>query len=297
MMPSVAHALRRVPHLRGYGLEAYRWISTYARLYGVERRNPVIVFQMGKVGSSTVVDALEASGCGPVLHVHTLTGEELGRAVARQRGSAAPYLHEHLITSSVLLRKLKDGLFPCRIITLTREPVARAVSHVFEDNRKKMEQVRQRHGAFTAADVMAVVTDLLRTDNGIADPTRWFDRELRAVTGVDVFARPFDADRGYTIFESSPAPVLLLRMEDLDRALRPALADFLGVDPASVLVGRRNVGAQTWYAELLQEVKNTYRLPEPLAERVYGTRYVRHFYGEEAVAMRSRWTIRDEASS
>jgi hypothetical protein len=87
---------------RGYARETYERICWRLKLKGIEHRRPILVYQMGKVGSSTVVRTLRAvEAATPVLHVHTLTRTGLDHAVRRQRASRQPYLPEHLIVSEM----------------------------------------------------------------------------------------------------------------------------------------------------------------------------------------------------
>ena len=163
-----------------YLREAGYWIGWSARLRGIERRNPILVYQMGKVGSSTIVSTLERAGVTePVLHVHTLVPEEIKIAVNRQRNSQVPFLHEHLIVSSIVGKKLGASRFPCRIVTLTREPVARVISFVFEDLKKQAPEARREDGSIDVSAVTRATERVLSApDNGNADPSLWFDREL-----------------------------------------------------------------------------------------------------------------------
>ena len=275
---------------RGYAREAYFRLRHRLALRGVEARNPILIYQMGKVGSSTLVNTLHrVLPTEPVLHVHTLSPEHLRHATARQRASLAPYLPEHLIVSSLLVKKLSRGRFPCRIITLTREPVARAISFVFEDLKKQAPEALQADGSLDTGAVIACVNRLLATDNGIADPTRWFDDELRACWGVDVFAEPYDAERGYAMMRQGGVSVLVLRMEDMNRSLPAALGAFLEIDPSQITVERANIGSEKWYADALDHVKKTFHLSPENAAAVLGTRYFSHFYTGETERVSARW--------
>lgn len=276
--------------LKGWVREAYLRIRYALALRRIEEQEPVIVFQMGKVGSSTVVETLHRMDLSqPVLHVHTLAPDHLAHAVARQRQSGRPYLHEHLIVSARLLAKRQRGRLPCRLITLTREPISRAISFVFEDAIKQMPGARRPDGSYDIDRVQAVVQDLLATQNGVADPTQWFDRELNRGFGVDVFAQPFDTDRGFMIFEGTDCSVLLIRMEDLNRVLPDALGTFLGLDAAGIEMWKANVGGHKNYAKDLEAVKNRLALPDELLDQVLTTRYATHFYREEAARIRACW--------
>ena len=236
------HAVKQA--LRGYTLELLHRIRLEWRLRNAERQRPILVYQMGKVGSSTVMRTLSRlSRPEPLLQVHTLNPEHLQRAIAKQRASQSPRLPEHLIASSILVRKFRHGIFPCRIITLTREPVARAISFAFEDWQKKAPEARSSDGDLDVSRMTEAVDMLLQKYGGHADPTHWFDRELNEVFNVDVFSKPYDRDRGYTILHKGNISVLVMRLEDLNRSLPKALEAFLGIDPEQVVLQRANEGA------------------------------------------------------
>ena len=277
--------------IRGWAREAYQrayysWVLRHA-----EEQEPVIVFQMGKVGSSTVVETLHRLDLPqPILHVHTLSPSHLAHAVRRQRQSARPYLHEHLIVSGLLVAKQQSNRFPCRLITLTREPISRAISFVFEDAIKQMPEAMLHDGSYNLQRVQAVIQELLAANNGVADPTEWFDRELGEQFGIDVFAQPFDAESGYAIFEGDNCSVLLMRMEDLNRVLPKALGAFLDKKVEDIQIQHANVGRHKDYAEDLSRVKQQLQLPGELLDNVLSTRYVKHFYPEEQRHLRARWS-------
>jgi hypothetical protein len=118
----------------------------------------------------------------------------------------------------------------------------------------------------------------------------WFDRELKTVFGVDIFAEPFDHARGYRIIETPRAKVLVLRMEDLDRALTPSLREILPSSPTLGMV-RANVRAETEEAAIYRGVKERLRLPKAVVEQVYSSRYVQHLYSPDMVErFRARWS-------
>src|SRR5690606_26189379 len=109
----VAHAVRHTL-VRG---------QIRANLRSVERRHPILVHQMGKDGSSTVVETLKNLELGvPIVHTHTLRASTLKKAIQKERTSGTQRISGHLIASSILIPKLENGLFPSTVITLTREP-------------------------------------------------------------------------------------------------------------------------------------------------------------------------------
>jgi hypothetical protein len=105
---------------------------------------------------------------------------------------------------------------------------------------------------------------------------RRVDLELKPVFGVDVFAKPFPVSRGYEIYAGTNSRVLLVRLEDLDRAARTAFAEFLGVDVANMV--QRNEASDKVYADVYRRFKELLKMPRPYLDRMYSSRYSRHFY-------------------
>jgi hypothetical protein len=265
----------------------------------VERQRPILVYQMGKVGSSTVVSTLEQLRLkNPVLHVHTLVAERLREAQARQRRSQRPFLDEHLQVSSILLPKLETGRFPCHLVTLTREPIARAISFVFEDWKKKTPRALLENGHLDDAAMKQAIESLLSEGSDHADPGQWFDKELKRSFGLDVFSVPYDESRGYTLVRTGDVSLLILRMEDLNRSLPAALGDLLGIDSQAITMSRANEADEKWYARSMDVQKRSFRLPRETLDRIFSSRYMRHFYPNDIERLRTRWeqTPSDAAS-
>lgn len=114
--------------------EKYR-LLTRLRLYR-QRRNPhppILVYQMGKVGSRTVYRTLESLGLpSPIYHVHVLSPDGIRATWARYHkiGAEMPI---HLIAGKEVRRRLDrhpEGEW--QVVTLVRDPVARQISELFE---------------------------------------------------------------------------------------------------------------------------------------------------------------------
>ena len=276
---------------RGYAQETRLRFSLKNRLKNVRHQNPIIIYQMGKVGSSSVVRTLEHLKLDvPILHVHTLSSDHLDFAINKQRNSVSPYLHKHLITSSILVKELQKGIFPCRIISLTREPVARAISFLFEDLKKQAPDAILPNKKLDIEILKSTLDQLLSKDSGIADPSQWFENELNHCLGIDVFSAPYDRERGFVYMDHGPVSVLVMRMEDLNRSLLDGLEVLLDskIDMPELL--KANVGNSKWYASSLKLIKETYKLSAPQSQRVFNTKYFQHFYGNQAEQYRERWT-------
>lgn len=275
--------------LRGWGKEAVHRIQKRVSLRNLENRAPTLVYQMGKVGSSTVVRTLDGLRMpAPVVRVHSLNPSKVERNIETLRKSLG-YLQEHVVTSLVLVRKqLNWGEFPCNVITLTREPVSRAVSFAFQDWKRQLPEVTDLD-ELNSERMIELVKEKLQPGSIHADPGQWFERELESVFGIDVTSVPYDFERGYVKIRRGPVEVLVIRMEDLNRSLEAGLADLYDLDRQDVRMRPSNVGGNKEYADLLSEVKERLTIPSSVGDRIWTTDYAKHFYGPDLDRLRAKW--------
>lgn len=263
-------------------------------------RPVVLVYQMAKVGSTTVVRSVRASAPGrPVFHCHALTAdgiETLERFYRLCRVPSLPWAW-HLLASRHLDAQLRRGLTPGRwkVVTLLRDPVARNLSLLFQVGGRLVPGFRQL-GETDDLDPLALFYRFEREFPRQLAGLGWFDDELKRVFDVDVFAVPFDRKAGWQVYPGPVADVLLLRTDRLSEIGERALGSFLGLE--TVRWRQANVGA--WkargggYLRLLDRIV----LPGAYVDRFYEAPEVRHFFSADELAqMRARWCGRRETSA
>jgi hypothetical protein len=162
-----------------------------------------------------------------------------------------------------------------RIITFVRDPLERNISMFFQNLAHWLALDDVRHVRDTRIEWDALIADAFERSFNHAYALDWFDRELKRLTGIDVFARPFDADQATAVFERGRYRVLLVRYERLHHAIAQ-IADFAGT--GHIDLGRVNRGERKWYGALYADFKRDYQAPPALLQRLYGSRYARHFY-------------------
>jgi len=284
-------------------------LYTRARLQLAPLRAPILIYTVGKVGSSTVADSLSAHGVGASLyHLHWLTPERLAHDEAIQRAASARHrgtpLEAHFRPRYVWrgqylcerVRRPPPGGGRWKIVTLVRDPLARNVSSFFQNLPLLDYDYRARLAARSEDEVVGELLALFEsaylapagvTDRD-GDPLTWFDDELARVFDVDVYAQPFPTAQGYARYGSERADVLLLRLEDLDRCARTAFGEFLGLQ--GFALRHQQVAEEKAYASLYRRFRAALRVPEPQLDRIYGSRYGQHFYTDaERAGFRSRW--------
>lgn len=283
-------ALRALPPLRP---AVYEWRArrAAARLRPSADPSPVLVYQMGKVGSASVAEALAAAG-RPALHVHTLAPDEVARVGALHRRASGRFgIGATWYIGRAVGRRLEQlgGALRVDAITLVRDPIAREVSAVFQSPALFGSGLVDARGRFDASRVRALLEASLCADDACRYVFEWLDREIRPVLGIDVLAQPFDRERGFAVLESPRARLAVLRTEDLDRTLAPALRELLGIEVAP-RAARANLRSEGAGGDAYDEVLRELRLPRSAVERIYAHRFVRHFYTDAMVeGFAARW--------
>jgi hypothetical protein len=276
----------------------------FARLYmntvfarsSAASRDPIVVYQMGKVGSSSIVASLKALKLDrPVYHVHSLapSGIENGKRMYKrifQNANATDFRRAGHLFASQHLRKRMAGLRHggCwKLVSLVRDPVATNVSGFFQIVDFYLPRFSDRYNAGLIDIDDAIQVFLTEFDH--EEALTWFDVELKTTLGVDVFSKPFPKEQGYEIYRSEHAEALVLRLEDLNRCATDAFRRFLAIDDFSLRTVNAAEGKS--YEAAYREFKDRIRLPSWYQQRVYGSRYVKHFYTDAEIArFQSRWT-------
>ncbi|MDY6876451.1 MAG: putative capsular polysaccharide synthesis family protein [Chloroflexota bacterium] len=237
----------------------------------------------------------------PVFHVHFLTPDRVERTEKERQkylGTEKMGLLRHVWQYQYLRKRMEsgfDGEKKWKIITLTREPVGRNIATFFENLRVELSGDRYIiqsdyygfEGIFTIGDMDKLVQlffERLYHDR----PLVYFDEELKTVFGIDVFASEFPVTKGYKIYQGEQADALLIRLESLNDCARDAFEEFLHIKDFTLI--NENIGSEKVYAPLYKEMKDAIILPEAYLDRMYTSKYARHFYSEEEIArFRAKW--------
>lgn len=251
-------------------------------------RGAVFVYQMGKVGSMSVVTELERRNLGkPVIHSHMLNDlDRIAQVSCKIYPNPVGVLYE--VNRGKTIRKWMAEAPPdvrWQVITMAREPVGRNVSAFFQTIEQLIPNIEARlaAGELFADELHDVFVHMFNSDA----PEHWFTGQLEPVFGVDVLESPYDFEKGYQICQGERADVLAIRMEDLQRSIGPAMKQFMGLEdfPAR----RENTAEQKYYADIVRMFKRL-PLPESYVDRMYCTPYARHFYTEQEIEiLRSKW--------
>ncbi|MFH1932395.1 MAG: putative capsular polysaccharide synthesis family protein [Pseudomonadota bacterium] len=232
----------------------------------------------------------------PIYHVHFLTHDRIAETEAKRRKYfrterysylKRPWLYQYL------RKQIDRGLNgkKWKIVTLTREPIGRNISTFFENLEINLlspgDQYEIKSDYYDIDHTVVKLDDMQELTSLFFDrlnhdvPLVFFDRELKGVFGIDVFASDFPKSEGYKIYEGKQADVLLIRLENLNECACDALKKFLNINGFTLT--NTNIGRKKDYALIYQKFKDSIALPDAYINKMYGSKYMRHFYSEEEI--------------
>lgn len=248
----------------------------------------ILVHQMGKVGSSTVSRSLRRHTTRPVFQTHWINPKSLDSpaGVVDESGRRSNRYGDRDEFGRRIHARLVIPRHPADVITLVRDPIARNVSSYFQ-HLDEIWNVKQAHARIAMDDLLHGFHDVFEHD----EPLEWFDQEIEANFGIDVFKHPFPA-AGAHVIEEPPYRLLILRADLADREKIDHLQSFLGIADLPLIPA--NIGEQKAYAEAYRAFRNELVLTPAYVDRLLESKYAIHFFdAEQRAAFRVRWTTSD----
>lgn len=224
---------------------------------------PVYVFQMGKVGSSSLKETLSNSYDGIVIHAHNyqMMGENQKK----------------------ILRWRKRLRLPIYVICPIREPLSRNISAFFQNfKRDTGHEFTDRH--WTVDELVEMFMEHYPHNVCL----EWFDKNLRTTFGVDVFSEPFPTDQKSKRYIHKAVRIPIYR-SDLDRSKQlEAISGFLGHRIPQWTY--QNVSQDKAYGAMYRKFLDLAKLPEIYVSIMCDSRFCRQFWTEAEIdAIRLRW--------
>ncbi len=287
-----------------------------------------LVYQMGKVGSSSIHDCLLNTGkySFHICHLSDWTSRQYKFAI--QDDYCPTNFSEKIMSTiagneftrfriSAVARSSPERI---KVITATREPVSHLLSTYFEGFEILFKHyVSFRYGSITTDSVKQHLNELVRIylehstqDAIISDdyselrerfpqtdvrwfllccqwPLIWFDRELRGVLDIDIYSEALDLTGGQFSFTNNGIEVLGIKFESLSTIIEPALRRF--TNDNSLTVTEKNVSRQKAHGTLFERVIESIDLPAEFLDLQYSHQFSRFFYTpDELENFKERWT-------
>lgn len=267
-----------------------RTIDTLDTVLGSD--DPIlIVHQMGRAGSMTIVNTLRGAGLNlAVFHTHWLNPASVERRqewVRHLPESRQPLNIRMSARIAAQLQQEGTARRRWKLVSVFREPIARNVSVFFLSIDAFVEDFQQRfqRGELDNQALMEIFLDRFPHEQ----PLQWFEEEIEAVFGVNVYDEPFPEERGYQLIRAGQVDLLLIKLEQLNDCYHAAFRDLLEVEiPA---LEHTHVTEQDPTKPMYTEFVRNAVFPAQYLDRMYDSSFARHFYSErERDAFRRKWS-------
>lgn len=275
---------------------------TYLSLARKAKKKSILIYTMGKVGSTTIEYSIKNQLKDySVYHIHWLNKNNLDMDKRfnakfyrrnKQYGVDINVLPNYLIRGFYLRNEInRNNLDQCKIITLTRDPVARNISAFFQNLKKFYSYDISRRLEEVGEDI--VLGELMnlfineyigkkRVNFIDSDPLTWFDEELKHVFDLDVYQYEFPKEGGYAIYSKGRISTLIIRLENLNDCFEKSIKEFLQED---IQINKlKNTGDKKDYSAIYKKFKKQIRIPGWYLDKLYDSKYANHFYTEAEIS-------------
>lgn len=272
------------------------------------KHKPVLVYQMGKVGSRTIYFSINDYCLA--LHVHNFDNKSRDPLPIIDQLKVKEEFKLYVKKQNELYLRVKQALKNkekgWKVITLTRERVGRNIAAFFGDIDRPAhscfvgdaEKVRNIpiyeliNIYFKRASIPYNQRSRYLDHYWINDDyiDSWFDNNLKRWFGIDVYAEDFDKSKGWKIYKNKLAEILLIRLEDLNRTGVEAICNFLNIYDKNFVLKNKNIGRKKWYADIYEKFKQKIIFTKDYLDKVYGSKFMRRFYTDDEINnFRKRW--------
>lgn len=239
-------------------------------------QNPVFIYQMGKVASSSIYFSLKKIMGDNIFHVHYLNPENIDSLQKEyiKSGNTAQNLYDGLYLYNRFFKDKKKSL---KIISIVREPISRNISAFFQN----LSYYSRVHSSYDFDDVQQMMACFLDTYSHNV-PLDWFDAEFKSITGIDIYSYPFPKEQGYVVINSDPYQILILKHDLSDNKKSDCISKFLELE--SFQISRVNEATSKTYFDEYKYFTDSISLPENYIQKMLSSKYSKHFYSSKELS-------------
>lgn len=248
--------------------------------YSLFSEEQIIVYQMGKVGSSSIYKSLKNNGLN-VIHAHHFGDHDVFNFYKNTDDFFCFYpigkRIRHFISSKVKLYLLKKNK-KVKIITCVRDLEKVLISRYMQDLHLRLVSYHKKQVVYKDLKILTdEVINNIEIDIDLDYFLNWFDVELKNNFGVDVYDVEYDTNAGVGVTFKTEKPLLVLNMSKVDEdVLSSSLSDFID-SSCKIKITNSNVSSNKWYSEIQRIIRNDYRMSKSYKKRIEESRLYNFF--------------------
>lgn len=258
----------------------WRYREFSERLHLFYGKEFILVYTMGKVGSTSIYYALKKVFGPKVLFIHFL--QEKNIKIYNRAFEKAGIKAHRLVLGPFVNKKLIAKEKKTIIISSIREPIARNISSFFEDFR-----------VYNEGKWIDEISETEAIENFINNyphhsPAHWFKEEFLYSLNLEMKDVQFNITEKAGEFEHHQYKVLLFRTDLEDDKKVDLLKTTLNQN--NIEIKTKNAHFQKSYRTFYQNFKAQIKLDELLIEDIYSAEYLRLFYSPTEInAFKLKW--------
>lgn len=256
-----------IAHYSQFFLKIYsilrRLIRIFITLVKLQQKSPVFIYQMGKVGSTSIYNSLRTYYPGMVFHAHT-------------------FHKKHHDSNIRILYNYFKYFGRLKVITLIREPISRNISAFFQ-NFEEFTGIPFSNSNYTPSELHQIFLDNYKHDI----PLVWLDNNICKNFKIDVFQSPFSSE-GYKTYKKGNIQLLVIQTSLSDSIKEEVIEKFLKLKEFKI--SSSNISEEKEYSSIYREFKESLKIPDYYLEKMLSSRYMKHFYSDEIQkSIREKW--------
>ena len=257
--------------------------------------NPIIIYQMGKIGSSSVFYSLKkVKRSHPIFHCHYISHEHIQQIDEYYKSINKSNSNTIYVTKKMgnfLRNKINSGRYHWKIISLVRDPVSLEVSDFFQNIIRDLNQADLSPNPVIVNKYQKYIKKRFENYNEKTNfYCNWFNHELKQTFNFDIFNHEFDKKNGYKIYHIKNADILVIKLEYLSKVFQIAIGEFLDID--NINLKNANIGEKKDYKKIYEIVKSSLKISDNTLMKIYSSEYVHHFYTQDEISeFISKWVV------
>lgn len=254
---------------------------------------PIVIYQMGKVGSQTIKELLEQFDLpNPIYHIHLLSSERLNKSIETRISQNLA-----LTVQQNYGKKLREYIDlqenpSLKVITAVREPIIQLISSVFQKAEFHFPHFINSDGSYKFQEIHDYLSQLILNYKA-HNPNQncnWFDNEFKSALEIDVYEHEFNRITGYSLIAKENIDILILRLENSD-IWNPVITDFLEQKNCIKKIVK-NSSSKKKYGDVYKKIISELKFPISVLKRIYSSKYCQHFYTQEMIdGFIARWSV------
>lgn len=243
-------------------------LNDYARL----NENSIVIYQMGKVGSSSIERELKKNGVH-VIHTHKLYPSDvffydLSRIDKMKR--LRTKFHNWL-TYQIFKKK------KCKVITIVRDPLKRNLSQMFH-HLDLLVYSRNKENTRREVSADKLFLEIFKNDINLTYANDWFEKEFFPALGIEYNDIQFDFNKKCSQLKKGNKDILIIKFEDINN-INGVLSEFCNIDEFTIQ--RANDSKDKWYSSLYRDFSRTLVVEESEYRKMYSGKFYKLFYKDD----------------